>query len=318
MRKRDAAMRSGGIMFHHFHGAGHGPSQGSIDAETLEALIEKLGPRNVFKARTWLDQALAGTLPEGAVCLTFDDALRCQWDVAKPVLDHYDLTGFWFVYSSVMQGNIEPLEVYRTFRSQYFDSVDAFYDAFFNAIANGPYTAEVDAALADFEPARYLADFPFYTRADRTFRYVRDRVLGSERYDAVMQAMIARAGLTMAGLAEGLWLDDSHLRQLHEAGHVVGLHSHSHPLRVGELPFEAQRDEYTRNFEHLRRTLGEAPVAMSHPCNSYDPRTLQVLNELGIQLGFRANMADIGETNLEWPREDHANLLRAMSVEATV
>jgi peptidoglycan/xylan/chitin deacetylase (PgdA/CDA1 family) len=306
-------MRQAGIMFHHFHGPGHGASQGSIDAQTLEAMIEYLGPQRVLDARQWLDQARAGTLPTEAVCLTFDDALRCQWDVAQPVLEQYNLTGFWFVYSSVFEGNIEPLEVYRTFRSQYFDGVEAFYDAFFEAIQAGPFAPMVDQALADFEPGTYLADFPFYTDADRTFRYVRDQVLGSERYDAVMQAMIERAGLTMRGLAEGLWLTDAHLRQLHEAGHVVGLHSYSHPLRVGELPQARQREEYTQNFKHLKRVLGDAPVAMSHPCNSYNADTLDVLRDLGIELGFRANMAEADGGALEWPREDHANIIKAMS-----
>ena len=52
---------------------------------------------------------------------------------------------------------------------------------------------------------------------------------------------------------------------------------------------------------------------MSHPCNSYNAATLSLLRELGITLGFRANMAKLGLSELEYPREDHANLVRALA-----
>ena len=37
------------------------------------------------------------------------------------------------------------------------------------------------------------------------------------------------------------------------------------------------------------------------------------LRELGITLGFRANMARSSFSELEYPREDHANLMRAIA-----
>jgi hypothetical protein len=62
--------------------------------------------------------------------------------------------------------------------------------------------------------------------------------------------------------------------------------------------------------------LDERPVTMSHPCNSYNAMTLEILRELGITLGFRANMAGGFASELELPREDHANLIRAMKLAA--
>jgi hypothetical protein len=52
---------------------------------------------------------------------------------------------------------------------------------------------------------------------------------------------------------------------------------------------------------------------MSHPCNSYAIETIAILEKLGIRLGFRANMAaGPNRSGMEYPREDHANLLRMM------
>ena len=52
---------------------------------------------------------------------------------------------------------------------------------------------------------------------------------------------------------------------------------------------------------------------MSHPCNSYSHDTLMILRELGISLGFAANMQVRGQSELEYPREDHANLVSSLA-----
>ena len=51
---------------------------------------------------------------------------------------------------------------------------------------------------------------------------------------------------------------------------------------------------------------------MSHPCNSYNDDTLAILRDLGIVLGFRANLADDTNSLLELPRQDHATILADM------
>ena len=94
---------------------------------------------------------------------------------------------------------------------------------------------------------------------------------------------------------------------------MVGLHSHTHPTRIERLPVEIQRDEYRKNFDCLLDLLGERPEAMSHPCNSYSRDTLKILRELGISLGFAANMQARGQSELEYPREDHANLVKSIA-----
>src|SRR5438045_9145418 len=129
--KRDASttMNPHGIMFHHFHTEGddarHPASQGSICAQELRALIESLGRSHILDAREWLRRAIGNTLRPTDICLTFDDALASQFDVALPVLEECRVTGFWFVYTSVLQGHFEPLEIYRHFRTMKFPTIDS-------------------------------------------------------------------------------------------------------------------------------------------------------------------------------------------------
>jgi peptidoglycan/xylan/chitin deacetylase (PgdA/CDA1 family) len=306
-------MHPHGIMFHHFHSEVHPAGQGSISAEQLTVLIQSIGVARILPARQFLFRSLHGQLQPHDTCLTFDDNLRCQYEVALPVLRRFRLTAFWFVYTSVLQGNVEPLEVYRHFRMTQFRSVNAFYDAFFQTIEVGPHNALVESLLEEFNPRTYLAGFPFYTEADRRFRFVRDEALGPVRYREVMDQMIADSGMDVPEVARSLWMNDDNIRALDANGHVIGLHSHTHPTRIAHLDEDGQRDEYFENYAYLHGLLGERPTTMSHPCNSYNAATLSILRELGITLGFRANMAPGNFGELELPREDHANLVRVLA-----
>ncbi len=299
-------------MFHHFWDARHPRGQGAISRDDFSAMLDYLGADRILPAREWLARAENGKLREGDLCLTFDDNLRCQFDVAGPVLRERGMTGFWFVYTSVLEGKLERLELYRKFRTVFFKDVQDFYPAFFQSVGASEFAELVQNALTRFRPEEYLAGFDFYTDEDRRFRFVRDEALGPERYCAAMDAMMARQGVSPADLAQDLWMDAASLRQLHWEGHVIGLHSHTHPTRLENLDERGQEREYATNYLALATLVGERPVAMSHPCNSYNAETLRVLGRLGIRVGFRANMARLDGRNLEFPREDHANVMGRM------
>ena len=284
-----------------------------MSAQDLADMVAFLGRENIIPAREWMDRALSGRLRAGELCLTFDDALRCQWDVAYPVIKSLGLDAFWFIYTSPLEGRLERLELYRYFRTICYPDIGDFYRAFDAAALAGPHGAVVAAALERFDPAAYLKDFPFYTEADRRFRFVRDQTLGPYRYCKVMDRMMAESDFLTEGLAAKLWIDDSVVARLHAEGHVIGLHSHTHPTQLCRLDLAEQEREYRLNSEHLARVIGQVPTAMSHPCNSYNAGTLALLARLGLAFGFRANMAmTAGYGPLEHPREDHANILNAM------
>jgi peptidoglycan/xylan/chitin deacetylase (PgdA/CDA1 family) len=288
-----------------------------MSAAQLRQMIDFVGRERLLPAREWVERAVANTLRDGDLCLTFDDNLRCQFDVAVPVLRELGLTACFFVYSSVLTGAVERLELYRHFRTTSFASVEAFYDAFYKTIDHGPFASRVRHAMLRFNPRTYLSAFAFYTDADRRFRFVRDDVLGPDAYHNVMERMLFDRDVDQRRIAADLWMSADHLRQLHLDGHVIGLHSHTHPTRLARQSPQQQRDEYTINYRLIRQVTGSAPTTMSHPCNSYSPYTLSILRQLGIQIGFRANMQQTEYCAFEHPREDHANVMRAMKKEAT-
>lgn len=303
-----------GLMFHHFHGGLHKPDMcGSLSAEDFESILLSVGIQNVVSPHEWLHRLSTGNLHEMDVCITFDDALRSQFDVCLPVLKKYNIEAFWFIYSAPFQGIYPPLDIFRRFRCQFYETTSDYYANFFKAADLNLEPIFQEQSYKDFF-YQYSNSFPFYAPDDINYRYVRDRVLEPMEYQAIVQGLIDEKGISMAELCDHLWLNENHLTSLHAEGHVIGLHSYDHPTNLASLTEQEQQDQYYRNYEHITR-LGEKPKSMSHPCNSYNDTTIKLLKDLGIVCGFRSNMTgiqcqQINSPCLEIAREDSSSLLK--------
>lgn len=309
-----------GLMFHHFHDetSTHPPSQGSMSASQFEALLNHVGLENILSAESWLQRVLSATLKPHHRCLTFDDALLCQIDVALPVLRRLGLSAFWFVYSSPFKGGLDRLEIYRKYRTTHFSDIDAFYTHFFSLFL------KIHGSLP-FKDSPYLLfqkewrqRFPFYSEGDLMFRFLRDKVLGPTPYDALMETMMVQEGVSLKEMAKDLWLTERHLQELVREGHCIGLHSYDHPTQLATLSKTKQYQQYQQNREHLEKVIGCPIVTMSHPCGSYSEETLEILKDMGILCGFRSDpfapdQRGVNPTHLELAREDHATLLKEMN-----
>lgn len=298
------------IMFHHFHNDKHPITQGSLSAEDFSLMIDWLSSRyRILDALEYLHRLEASTLHNNDICLTFDDALLCQYEIAAPILDEKKIKAFFFIYSSPFCGDPDLLEVFRFFRTTYFKDIDDFYKIFFSKVET-TFLEEYLSALRDYDDS-YLAAFPFYTKNDKWFRYLRDMVLGKLKYDAIMVDLMRESKFNIEDASSSLWMKNEDIRNLYKKGHLIGLHSYSHPTALHGLSKDQQELEYRRNFEHLRATLNVDPIAVSHPCGNYNQDTLQLLRKFGIRIGFRSNSSIFKiQSNLEVPRNDHINILK--------
>jgi len=304
--------RSHAIMFHHFHDEKHLPSQGSLNSEDFSEMLTWLANRyNLIGAGEYLEKFESEKLDNKDICLSFDDALLCQYEIAVPILARHNLEAFFFVYSSAFRGNSDNLELYRYFRTSCFSDIEEFYSAFFSVV-----NKQFDEVLAQhhklFEIQNYLGNFQFYSKNDRWFRYLRDQVLGPTIYDEIMSEMIREKEFSHQNFSREIWMSEDHLRDLVRRGHIVGLHSYSHPTQISKLTFDEQYREYSENFEHLRSIVGDV-VSMSHPCGDYNDDTLKILETLGLKIGFRSSFGEEKTcSKYEVPREDHSHVFEKM------
>jgi len=311
-------MSSYGIMFHHFHDNDkHITSQGSISCDEFEQMILFLkADFEILDADMWFNKAMIKELESYQICLTFDDALACQYDIAYPVLKKYGIKAFWFIYTSIYKGILEKLEIYRHFRFSSFDSIVSFYNSFFKiAISNQEkINIDIDQKIKLFNPDEYLQQHSFYTTQDRIFRYLRDVVLGSEKYHFIMDGMMTQYGYDIEKNKELLWITEKQILDLHSHGHIIGLHSHTHPTVMAEKTYDEQMSEYRDNKVCLESIIGSKVFAISYPCGSYNRDTDKIMGTLGIQLGFDAIMSCNEESNqLHFSRKDHAYVIKEMA-----
>lgn len=303
-----------GVMFHHFHSESHAPKPGSIDAVGFRRLVRHLQESfNLLPAEVFLDKALSKSLDPDDVVLTFDDALKSQVDVALPVLEEMSLTAVFNVYSSVFSGEPDPLEIYADFRAIAFDSFSGFWQDF-RATSLAQFPGET-ARLGSEYPPDYLSNFSFYSVEERQFRFLRDTLLGPSLYRVVMDEMIARSSYDLSSRIGLLWMNKVELSRIAEGGHTVGLHSHTHPTRMSTLSTEDQKREYALNFQWIVSELGVTPTVVAHPCGDYSKETLEILESLGIRVGFRSSLTPgLYDSTQEIPRQDHAVLMKELAL----
>jgi hypothetical protein len=303
-----------GLMFHHFHDETHPKGQGSINSKTFEDIIEFYSEKwNIISADIFYERFKKQTLGDRDVCITFDDNLKCQYDIALPILDKLSLKAFWFLYTSPFEGVFEKLEIYRYFRSKYFNSFEEFFEVFFQSLKNKSEFKYVFDLLKDFEHEKYLSEFSFYSKEDKIFRFTRDKILGEKKYFEVMDSIIKESTLRLdKSLHKSLWMDSLDIKELENKNHIIGLHSHTHPTKMEEKPYDFQFENYSKNKIVLESLLKNDVYSMSHPCNSYNSKTLKILTDLKIEIGFRANMKPGFNSHLEVPRIDHSEILKLL------
>jgi peptidoglycan/xylan/chitin deacetylase (PgdA/CDA1 family) len=303
-----------GLMFHRFHKSGNPPAgQGSITEVEFEKILNHVGTAHILLPEEWIFRVKTDRLHRHDLCITFDDGLRSQFDVALPVLERYKLKAFWFVFSSVFNGGIDRSEVYNRFATTEFTSFGTFVEAFLQFY---PLHDKVfqHHDYRNFEQG-FREEFPFYTENDIKFRFIRNKLLLRSDFEKIMDSMIEAKGQTISKIAEDLWLTNEHLKFLYDNGHCIGLHSYDHPFMMADIPEEKQEEQYSRNYKHISHVTGGIIECMSHPLNSYNADTIEILSRMGIICGFRSNMTSpfgntINVQQLTLAREDCVNILK--------
>lgn len=304
-----------GLVFHRFYLSGSHPlGQGSITEIEFEKILLHVGIERILTPSEWLLKVKERRLEKKDLCITFDDGLQSQVNVALPVLKRYKLKAFWFVFSSVFEGHVDKNEVYNYFATSEFENFDLFVDNFLSRLSL-PNTLFSGNQYLEYS-AEIKPRASFYTENDLKFRFIRNHFLSKDQFENEVEKMILEKGKSIKGIADKIWMTNKELHSLHSAGHTIGLHSYSHPFVLTKLSKDEQRNEYCENLRHVTSVIKDSVTSMSHPLNSYGPETLDILHSIKIICGFKTDMklkplsSKSHLPNLQFPREDSSNLLK--------
>jgi len=302
-----------GTIFHYFKdGKIHKDCQGALTEKEFAKIINYLRSNYVLlDADEFLFQAKQGT--PGITCITIDDGVRSQYDIARSVLNREKIKAFWFIYTSHFNDNPSRLEIYHDFRFTCYNSVDDFYCDFYRVCNESKFGMEID--IDDFskiDVSNYRLNSDCHTVNDLRFRFIRDVILNKNQFNDIMMSLIKYKNYSISDRLNKLWISAEELKVLENEGHVIGLHSETHPTKMINNEYAVQLNEYSTNKSTLERLLGGPINCVAYPSGSYNLDTLLVMKKLNIEYAFTANRMRSLISMLELPRRNHTEIVDEM------
>ena len=303
------------VMFHHFHdGVKHIKTQGSFDKDKLYNLIKKIGIKNILSPNEFLYKVKNKKLNSKETCITFDDGIKSQYDVAFPLLTDLNLTAFFFVYTSIFEKKINFLELNRYFREMYFKNVEDYYNEFYSILKN-----KVDWKKISFEikkNKKYLLKqkkiYSFYSISDLKFRFIRDQLLNRENFNKISLNLFKKKNFNYKKANKELYINKNDLKTLSKYKTLIGLHSLSHPTNFDVLPYSEQLKELKNNKLKIEKIIKQKVFSLAYPLGKYNFNTLKVIKKLGIEIAFLSNPIKKNNNPFLVPREDHTILFKKL------
>jgi peptidoglycan/xylan/chitin deacetylase (PgdA/CDA1 family) len=247
-----------------------------VSVGALRAQLELLARSWQFVSRDELVAAAAGetTLPERACAVTFDDGLRCQVDLALPVLEELGVPAIFFVPGQPLaEGRVLHVHKVHALRER----VD---DAELLELVGA------DEVPEDVAVEHYRYDTPQAARV----KYLLNMALPADERDRVVGAAFAELFPDEAAFAAELYMSHDQVRALASS---VGAHSYAHePLAL--LP----PDELDRDLERVTTLLeeiaGARPRVFSYPHGTpttVDLGTARRVGAAGYRIAFTMERA---------------------------
>lgn len=241
-----------------------------------------------------LDQAAGqlaeGTLPERALCITFDDGYADNHDVAMPILQRHGLCATFFVATGFLDGG------------------RMWNDSLVELIRRAP-KEQLDLKGLDL-PLAEQGDGSLDLHSIPLRRQAINALIGAIKYRPLAERV--QLGEQLAARAEvrlpnDLMMASSQVLGLRQGGMQIGAHTVSHPI-LATMDRESQRAEILAGKQRLEQVLDEAVTLFAYPNGKPGQDYNAVSVELTRELGFKAAVstswgaARSGTDLLELPR----------------
>lgn len=235
-----------------------------------------------------LERSRAGTVPPGAVAVTFDDGYADNAEYALPILARHGIPATVFLVTGCIgTGRIpwhdEVLLAFASTRQSAIRIPGGAADA-----PSLPLAGEAERHRAAFAALAALKPMPEGERL-AGIRAIRDEL-----------------GPGDPAAAASLMLDWERVRSMRGSGIAFGSHTETHPILSRVAPDRA-REEVVRSKQTIEKELGEEAAFFAYPNGrpeDFDEGTVRALRDAGyrgaLTTTFGANEA--GEDPLRWRR----------------
>jgi peptidoglycan/xylan/chitin deacetylase (PgdA/CDA1 family) len=249
-----------------------------VSTQALAEQLEVLGGTYEFVSRDELLGAVAGerTLPERSCVVTFDDGLRCQAELAVPVLERLGIPAIFFVPG-------KPLAESRAL------SVHKIH-ALRERLDDRRLLERLDVSAEAIDGAVAAAHYRYDTPEAARVKYLLNMALKPTERDAAVDALFADEIPDEAEFCRELYMGREDVAALRGS---LGAHSYGHEPLTMLSPAELDRD-LERLTELLETVAGEPIRSFSYPHGTpgtVDVRVARALEARGFAAAFTMERA---------------------------
>jgi peptidoglycan/xylan/chitin deacetylase (PgdA/CDA1 family) len=252
-----------------------------VTPNQFENQLVELGKMGEFINQEKLIQDIDGILnsDENYLLVTFDDGLKEQFEIAKPILDRLGIPAIYYVNSL----NFIEKEVSLVHKIHLLRSVISPKD-FLNAIQE--FFKDESVELTGEEIKKAEIHYNYDDSESACLKYFLNFKLGTKKLAQVANALFDENFNTYE-IVENLYMTESQLAELSSLN-MLGNHTHSHHA-LGLLPYEEIVSEITKtkafidNFGYQSRYSISYPYGSLEACQSPVP---EIAHSFGHNVGF--------------------------------
>jgi peptidoglycan/xylan/chitin deacetylase (PgdA/CDA1 family) len=239
-----------------------------VSVDQLARQLELLGRSLEFISRDQLIAAVRDvrTLPERSCLVTFDDGLRCQFELALPVLESLGAPALFLVPGQPLAERraLYVHKVHHLLERLPGEELRRLLEP--GIVRSG---VSLDAVSEEDTVRQYAYDRPDVAR----IKYLLNVLVPSSARDAVLADVFTAICPDEGAFCDELYLSAKQVATLEREYRAVGAHSYAHePLAA--LDPSSIRLDLSRNAAVLTATTGRRPEAISYPHGS-----LQAVNQ---------------------------------------
>jgi peptidoglycan/xylan/chitin deacetylase (PgdA/CDA1 family) len=200
------------------------------------------------------------TLPERAVCVTFDDGYADNAETALPILKRYGVPATVFIATRFLNGG-------RMWNDTVVESI-----------------RHMRGDLLDLKEVG-LGTYKICSRDER--RQSANKLLTDIKHMEInrRQEITDYVSEISQNLPDDLMMSDDRVKQLHEAGIEIGGHTHSHPILSSVKEADAY-SEIERGKKYLEKLIGKTVSSFAYPNGRPSQDFLPTHRNMVAELGF--------------------------------
>ena len=256
------------------------PSIFGLTPKQFRMQLEELSKHGSFISRDELLNLGEEPFKKRYVLITFDDGLKEQYELAKPILDKMGIPFIFFINSY----NFEERKVSLVHKIHLLRSTIASKELLEEL------TKVSSKNLTTEESQMAQKHYNYDTRATAELKYLLNLKIPAAEQQSFIDPLFQKE-FEEEKIVQELYFDDHMLQNLNKQ-QVLGSHSHQH-LALGQLKQEEVRRELEKSQAFFKRRFGKPSEVISYPFGSYAASSgiSEEVAKAGFKMGFTMERA---------------------------